>query len=130
MRDIHGLEVHLAAPEEFGLENEDLQVLLFQVARELLFNVVKHAGVECAEVELNEEGEDLLLTVTDEGEGFDPGESEGAEEGFGLTATRDRVLPFEGELEIQSAKGEGSEVTVRVPIGGSSPSEASSPETS
>lgn len=122
MEEMRGLTVELVAEEEFYV-GEEMRVLLFQVVRELLSNVAEHAGVGQATAELKkEEGEEeertLLLRVSDQGEGFNPEKLEdlSPEEGFGLTAARERIRLFGGDLEVRSTPGEGTQVTVRVPL--------------
>ncbi len=119
MKERHGLDVALSADREFRMEeNEDMRVLLFRIIRELLFNVVKHAGTSRATVELREADGDLIVRVIDRGKGFEPDEleKEGPEEAFGLAGARDRIRPFGGELQIESTPGTGTCVTVRVPL--------------
>jgi signal transduction histidine kinase len=70
--ETHGLVVDLTADERAGTEREDVRILLFQSAREALFNIVKHAGVRRARVELARHGDGYLrVTVSDDGQGFD-----------------------------------------------------------
>lgn len=118
MKETEGLDVRLSADREFRMEDEDKQVLLFQVTRELLLNVSEHAGVDRAQVDLVDEGDALLLRVIDEGSGFDPRQvgEKSYDEAFGLTAARERIRSFGGNLEIDTAPGEGTRVDVRVPL--------------
>lgn len=120
MEELHGLHVEVEADEAFRPKNQEMRVLLFQIVRELLFNVVKHADTDRASVELRKADDHLLfMRVTDEGKGFDP---ETAFErhkdggGFGLWNLRERLSLFEGEIDIDSAPDEGTEVTVTVPV--------------
>ena len=65
------------------------------------------------------EGEALVAGVIDDGRGFDPASPRA---GVGLSAMRERVESLGGEIEVQSPAGEGTKVTVRVPLGGGTPS--------
>ncbi len=67
MQDKHELTVHLDAQGEIGRIDETTTVLLFQATRELLFNVVKHAGVKSAHVQVTRLEGSLQITVADEG---------------------------------------------------------------
>jgi signal transduction histidine kinase len=111
------------------VEGEDMRVMLFQLVRELLFNVVKHAGVDEARVYLGEEhpsgggdgpdgGGDLVLRVEDEGTGFDPAtlSADSTGTGFGLPRVTERLRLFGGRLQIDSAPEAGTRCTVRVPL--------------
>ena len=107
-----------------GQVPEALQVLVYQSVRELLFNVVKHAGVDRARVECRcaREGERavLMVTVQDEGTGF-PADAAGPhalarEPGLGLFSVRERLALFGGDLQIDSTPGAGTLATIRLPL--------------
>src|SRR5690606_13219361 len=66
MENNYGLKVALTVVGHVELENSDLRELLFQMVRELLFNVVKHAGVAQAQVTLRVEGEHIVIDVADQ----------------------------------------------------------------
>jgi signal transduction histidine kinase len=119
MHEMHGLQVALRTRGVDPVPPEGLRVLLFQIARELLFNVVKHAGVHRARVELREEKDRLVLTVQDDGIGFDPWTFEAHPDharGFGLFNARERLELVGGRLEVESAPGRGTRATVTVPL--------------
>ncbi|NEB40295.1 sensor histidine kinase [Streptomyces sp. SID14515] len=88
-----------------------IEVSLFRVAQESLTNVAKHAEASRVGVTLSYTGAEVLLDVRDDGRGF----AEGAGTGFGLTSMRQRIRGVGGHLEVQSAPGEGTSVSVRVP---------------
>ncbi len=124
MQDRHGLEVKLAAASDLPSLSDDAKVLLFQAVRELLFNVVKHAQVSQAAVEISRRGEQTRIVVWDEGRGFDPGGllvEGGRTGGFGLFSIRERLGLLGGRLQIESAEGKGTQVTLLVPPGSPSP---------
>jgi signal transduction histidine kinase len=86
---------------------------------ELLVNVVKHAQARHIEVSLRREGGNLKVEVGDDGAGFqvhqaEPRRWEGS--GFGLFSIRERLRPLGGRLEVQSAPGAGTHVTLTVPL--------------
>ncbi len=117
MVEVNGLHVELVAKQAFPIPDEDMRVLLFQIVRELLFNVVKHAHTDRATVELREDtAGQLIITVTDHGCGFDVSAAESAhDDGFGLFSVRERLALFGGRIEIASTLGEGTQVTVYAP---------------
>jgi CheY-like chemotaxis protein len=85
-----------------------------------LLNTVKHAKVGAADVTVAQDAADLTLTVTDAGVGFDPTllrVAGGTEGGFGLLGIRERLESVGGRLEIASAPGRGSRVTLVAPLG-------------
>jgi signal transduction histidine kinase len=97
--------------------NDDLRSLLFESTRELLFNVVKSAGVDQATIELRGNDRTLELRVSDRGRGFDvPAVMKGAGVGFGLLSIRERITALGGTLTIDSVLGLGTSVALRVPL--------------
>lgn len=118
MEDAYGLQVTLAAEDGVDVESSDVRELAFQMVRELLFNVVKHAGVPQARVSLRGEGDRCLIEVTDEGSGFDAASlkltSQGSM-GLGLRSMRERLSFFEGTMDVDTAPGAGTRVLISVP---------------
>jgi PAS domain S-box-containing protein len=118
MQDRHGLGVELQARGEIQLA-EDLKILLFQATRELLFNVVKHAGITKATVQVSRTDGQIRISVADDGAGFDVRSAEadvGKGGGFGLFAIRERLDLLGGQLEIDSAPGRGSRFSLVAPL--------------
>ena len=111
MNEAYGLDVRLDTDGEVG---STVQVLLFQLTRELLFNVVKHAETKAAGVRVSRDGDDVRVVVTDEGVGFDPTEEDPGS-GFGLFSVRERVQLIGGTVEVESEPGRGTSVTVVCP---------------
>jgi len=117
MQKMYGLTVEVEAEHAFYLPDEDHRVFLFQAVRELLFNVVKHAGVAHATVVLADEDGQMVIRVEDEGCGFDPDQiASGDEVRFGVQSIRERLELFGGRLEIDSAPEEGTCATVFAPL--------------
>jgi two-component system CheB/CheR fusion protein len=123
MRDVHGLDLEVTGEPEADVDSRGLRLVLFHVVRELLFNVIKHAGTDRAEVEVEEVDGTVRLAVTDRGEGFDPALLEGKtgrQDSLGLRRVRERVELQGGEVRIDSAPGKGTRVVIRVPAAPSS----------
>ena len=79
MHDKHGLQVHLKTDETLDPQDEGVRILLFESVRELLFNIVKHAGTDSACATLERcDGEHLRIIVADAGPGFDAGAAQAA----------------------------------------------------
>ena len=118
MMDQFGLQVQLESNAEKQVEIGPLKVFLFRAVQELLFNVVKHAGVKSAHVVLSGSDSSLAMTVSDQGQGFNPDilDSYTATRGFGLLSLRERARYIGGSLVIESAPGQGSRFTLTVPI--------------
>lgn len=116
MKINHGLDVEVDAETEVKADARGVCILLFQAVREALFNVVKHAMVKTARVQIREKDDDQVqIDVADEGVGFDPGRSveKGAgQAGFGLFSIKERLDLMGGRLEIDSAPGRGTRLTI------------------
>jgi signal transduction histidine kinase len=120
MREMHGLHVSIGGDRDLQMHDDAKRVLIYQVVRELLFNIVKHAGVDQARVELHRREDVLDVCVLDEGKGFDPEQlrkprprSAG---GFGLTSAQERLHLLGGNIEVDSAPGLGTSIVLHVPI--------------
>lgn len=115
VKALHDLEMHLETEGAHRVADEDLRNLLFQIVRELLFNVKKHAGVSEARVRLTREAGALAIHVIDKGSGFDLEEVAARERhigGLGLSSIAERLSLMGGHLEIHSRPGEGSHFIV------------------
>ena len=123
--DKHGLRVRVdsdGCEGELGL-SEDVRVLLFEATRELLLNTVKYAGVTEAAIDLETADGELRLRVSDRGRGFDPAalNADAADQdvdptGLGLFSLRERLDALGGTALVESAEGEGTRVTLIVPL--------------
>lgn len=130
MKDNHGLEVEIGANEQIGTLPKELHLLIFRAVRELLFNVVKHAGVNRAKITTTGRGEGTItFSVEDKGRGCDAEAFafESAPGSFGLSSIRQRLSLFDGRMDIDSAPGRGTVVTLVVPIGAGKPEEGAKP---
>ncbi|BCS32582.1 hypothetical protein TBR22_A17960 [Luteitalea sp. TBR-22] len=121
MKHKHGLEVALTVGEDADLQARDLRTLVFISVRELLFNCAKHAQVGRAAVAVvRVPGDQLQITVTDGGKGFDTAlvaSPSRSAPGLGLLSIRERLLLVGGTLDVRSTRGAGSAVQITVPAG-------------
>lgn len=95
------------------------EALLLGAARELLANVGRHARASTVTVTLAEQDGETVLTVADDGVGFDPSALDRlvADAHIGLASQRERIEASGGRLEIRSHPGGGTVVTARLPFG-------------
>jgi signal transduction histidine kinase/ligand-binding sensor domain-containing protein len=89
---------------------------ILRLANEALVNVARHADAEQANLTLYYSTEALMLTVQDNGAGFDVDAASQEKGHFGLMGMRERASVVDGDLEIVSQKGEGTTVRLRVPL--------------
>lgn len=117
MREQHGLSVHLQVQENFPSLSTKLRVLLFQIIREWLFNVVKHAGVLEAVVILNFTDETLQIEVIDEGKGFDEDVLQSdTYQGHGLQQNQRRLELIGATTKIVSSPEAGTHISLSCPL--------------
>ena len=116
----YDLTVAVRADPDVCVDPEGAGIVLFQAVRELLFNVVKHAKVRDAAVSIRcVDGDRVRVVVTDEGAGYDPAEGAdgvGGNGGFGLANIRDHLELLGGRLDLDSAVGRGTRVTMWAPL--------------
>jgi signal transduction histidine kinase len=95
------------------------EMALFRVAQEALTNIAKHAHATRASVLVETKPERVVVTVQDNGRGFDTARVLGRRDGaanWGLLGMRERTLLLGGDYEIKSAPGQGTLVRVSVPV--------------
>jgi two-component system, NarL family, sensor histidine kinase UhpB len=114
-----GIEVRLHTEGDPNELPEVVQTAIYRVAQEALANVGRHAGATVVEVDLEAEDGEAELRVRDDGAGFDPGVipragSQGPGAGLGLSGMAERARLVGGELDVRSAPGGGTSVTLRI----------------
>jgi signal transduction histidine kinase len=117
--------VEVGAPAPIS---QELVVLLFQCTRELVHNLVKHAGARRGRLELHHLGDAVRIVVSDEGRGFVAdgiGPREAGEGGYGLYSVRERLALWGGSLAIDS-DASGTRATIAVPREPTAPAESGS----
>jgi ligand-binding sensor domain-containing protein/signal transduction histidine kinase len=118
-----------------GLLTKDGELSLYRIVQETLNNILKHSEARQASVQIKRHGDEIRITIADNGRGFSPvasgwrlAESNGQNvfqpptphsplrasqtSGFGLTGTAERVRMLSGKLTIQSAPGEGTTLVI------------------
>ncbi len=114
VKDNHGLEIHLSGATNVEPNDMATRLLCFNAIRELLLNVVKHAGTPRVTLALHlVDQRSLRITVTDCGSGFDPATST---KGTGLLGIARRLSMFGGSLNIASSPGAGTVATLLLPV--------------
>lgn len=93
------------------------RTVLYRVAQEALANVAKHARASGVVVAVEEAAEGVVLTVSDDGGGFDPAEAatRGGGQHLGLLGMRERLEMIGGVLRIDSAPGRGTVIHAWIP---------------
>ena len=118
----YGLETSLSIDDESLAEfPADVGVQISRIIQEALTNVRKHAQASRAWVRFAQEGDNVCITVEDNGRGFEPAQLTGeGRQYFGLQIMRERAEGVHSSLELHSRPGQGTRIILRVPraIGG------------
>ncbi len=115
MRARHGIEVDaiLGAEPEIPLE---LKEALYRIGKEALHNTVKHARATHVRLELGSQRRAIVLSVADNGGGFNPVADFPGH--LGLKSMRERTEQLGGRFTLESAPGKGTRIRVSIPVGG------------
>jgi PAS domain S-box-containing protein len=114
------IETAFDLPPELPKLPDDVAAILFQSVRELLFNVVKHAGSPHVRIALRTTADqDLVIVVSDQGQGFDADQLDQASTSttsFGLFSIKERMEALGGSVQIDTRMGQGTSVTLVCPL--------------
>jgi signal transduction histidine kinase/ligand-binding sensor domain-containing protein len=118
-----GIEIVADVDAANGALPKELEINLYRVVQEGINNIIKHSGATRAEVIISRSSRQLLVTIADDGKGFDPnGAATGRTDvssqrrGFGLTGIGERARMLSGELTVQSELGRGTTLSIRIPL--------------
>lgn len=93
---------------------EDINIHLYRIIQESLTNVVKHSAAEEVFIEIHAiDGQELSVSIGDDGAGFDPAS---AGRGLGLLGMQERVEALSGSFEIETAQGKGVHIVIVIPL--------------
>jgi signal transduction histidine kinase len=118
MRGRDNFQVRLNVNVDDRAFDLEMRILIFKLIRELLRNVVKHAQVNSATVNVSMTQRHLSLEVIDDGVGFEWQLSlfETPREGFGLWSVAERIREADGEMTVDTSPGRGCKVSVVFPL--------------
>ena len=91
-------------------------IALFRIAQEALNNVAKHAQATQVDLRIDADADEMTLTISDNGKGFDPVTAEARSTRLGMTTMQERVTAAGGSLELESRPGKGTTLKARVPF--------------
>ena len=109
-----GLAVHFYANYPLDKIQNLAKIHLYRIVQELLANILKHAQATTVNLQLLEDDSKLLLTVEDNGKGFNVEEAL-SNGGIGLFNVRTRVEVLRGKMHLESAPGKGTFVSIEIP---------------
>jgi len=100
-----------------GLLSPEEEISFYRIVQEAINNILKHSGASEASVRIKRAGDEIQVTIADDGRGFTLAPAEQAElqkRGFGLTGSAERVRMLGGKQTIQTAPGEGTTIHITI----------------
>jgi len=102
------------AQDDFELD-ETRAVVVFRIVQESFTNIARYAQAGQVDVTIARHGDELRVTVLDDGQGFDPAAAE-QRNSFGLLGMRERTIVLGGQLDVRSAPGQGAAIHLVLPL--------------
>lgn len=114
LNDKRKMQIGFEAGENLSLEPLK-GIHLYRIIHEVIHNADKHARASSMIIRLNRESEQLILSMKDDGCGFDTRDAMVAQKGLGLRNITSRVETLKGNIYLKSAAGQGTEYTIEIP---------------
>lgn len=102
--------------EELPAPNPDIDLILFRILQEILNNIIKHSKANLLTIILDHSDDQLLLSVIDNGIGFDINKLENDQRGMGLNNIKNRAVLINGQTTIESEPGKGTSISISIPL--------------
>lgn len=110
---VPGTQFHFFGNDTIRI-SQDMELVLYRCAYELVNNALKHAAAEHIDIQLMQEEEQISLTVSDDGKGMS--NTPPSHEGMGFENIRVRIGRFNGKLNIVSTENTGTEINITLPL--------------
>ena len=110
-----GVKCEVSVEREVIVLEQDRSTAVFRILQEALTNVARHAGATRVEVSLSERNGRLVLEIADDGKGISARQFSNRK-AFGLMGMRERAAFLGGELQISGEPGQGTRVTLSIPL--------------
>ncbi|AXC13852.1 Sensor histidine kinase [Acidisarcina polymorpha] len=112
------VKMHFSCLNDLSDMTEERTENLFRIVREAFRNAVQHASASRISIEIHRLGNQIRAVVSDDGLGFDVENAVRTAGHWGLAGMRERAAALGGSFDIQSKPGQGSQVSVEVPVHG------------
>jgi len=112
-----GIEVRVAGDEGIERPRPEMEITLFRIAQEALTNVAKHAQAKRVDISLDHSNGHCIMTVTDDGIGFNAADAPDAQRrsGLGMVTMRERSQAVGGRFDVRAVPGRGTRVAISIP---------------
>jgi signal transduction histidine kinase len=112
------IDYQFISPDGLGRMPIGVEVSLFRIAQEATANIIKHAKASHSSFVVLRQPHEVTMLIEDDGQGFDyPTAHKKCDQCLGLLGMNERVNLLGGSFVIESARGEGTTIRVRIPLG-------------
>lgn len=112
MRENCCFELYVSDEEALNGIGEELSLAVYRMVQELTGNIIKYSSASSAVVKLELMRQSVVLSVTDNGVGFDPRQ---ATKGIGLQLVKNRIEELKGSFQLDTSIGNGCRITITFP---------------
>ena len=109
------VQARVAISDNVGRFDPVIETAIYRVVQEGLHNVAKHAQARNVTIQLERRGETLRLVIEDDGMGIRPG-TNSMRPSFGMAGMQERISTLGGQMKVESRKGEGTKISISVPL--------------
>jgi signal transduction histidine kinase len=117
-KDLHktaGVQARVAISDNVGRLDPVIETAIYRVVQESLHNVAKHAQAKNVDIQMERKGETLRLVIEDDGTGIRP-VTNPMRPSFGMAGMQERITTLGGRMKVESRKGEGTKISITVPV--------------
>jgi len=112
-----GVQSRVAIGDDVGRLDPVIETAIYRVVQESLHNVAKHAQAQNVNIQMERNGETLRLVIEDDGVGIRAvSNAKTMRPSFGMAGMHERISTLGGQMRVSSRKGEGTKITVSVPV--------------
>lgn len=109
---LNGIHCHYESNFDSSQLSHEIQLDFYRICQESLNNILYHADATVVNIKLEANGSQIILNISDNGNGFNQQETE---PGSGITSMKQRVASVHGEMIIQTEPGNGTQVSILIP---------------
>lgn len=95
---------------------KEAEINVYRIVQESVNNIIKHSDASEAEIKVKRAGDEVVITIEDDGRGFDPSNVKAKGGGLGLVGLKERANMIGGAIFIDSSVGRGTKIQVNLPI--------------
>lgn len=110
------LEFNYEIDEIDNLFPKDAEINVYRIVQESLNNIIKHSDAAEAEIKIKKFADKVLISIKDDGRGFDVNNVKPSGSGLGIVGLKERTAIIGGTISINSSRGNGTEIEINLPV--------------